>query len=143
MAFVEWQSTMSVGVLAIDQQHTHLLEIMSNLHEVMARGGKPAEVSTVLEEVISYARQHFAYEEQLLERSGFPDLEDHKKKHKAMFTEVELYLERSKQGSTTVSFQLMTFLKGWVVKHIMQTDKAYSAHLAKAPSGMGMLISRR
>lgn len=133
---------MSVGVLAIDQQHTHLLKIINNLHEVMARGGKAAEVSAVLEDVISYARQHFTYEEQMLERSGFPDLDDHKKKHKAMFTEVELYLERSKLGSATVSLQLMTFLKGWIVKHIMQTDKGYSSHLAKAPVGGALMNSR-
>jgi hemerythrin-like metal-binding protein len=134
MAFIDWTPDLSVGVAAIDKQHTKLIHIINTLHEVMLRGGTPVEVAHVLKEVVSYAKEHFGYEERMLERAGYPALAEHRAKHQAMFVEIEVYVERVRQGSNSISIQLMSFLKNWLVKHIKQTDKAYSAHVIAARS---------
>ena len=137
MPFLEWTPELSVGVTDIDEQHAQLLKLTNDLHDQIDQHAAAVDASAVLEQVLDYTRYHFHFEEQLMERSGYPGLAEHRKKHRALFLETEIYLERANFGSTTVAQQTMSFLQNWIVKHIMQSDKAYSqcavTSLAAAP----------
>ncbi|MBI4889885.1 MAG: bacteriohemerythrin [Acidobacteria bacterium] len=129
MSFIEWRSEFSVGVQEIDTQHRRLLDIINQMHEAMKMGGKAGAVTEVINDLIGYTRYHFAYEEKLLEGTGYPELEEHRRKHRAMVAQVEAFRSQAKTGSAAVSLKLMGFLKDWLTRHILETDKRYSAHL--------------
>jgi hemerythrin-like metal-binding protein len=129
MAFMDWQAAYSVGVLSIDEQHRGLLDIINRLHGVMKRGGAVVELQGVLGELVAYTRYHFSHEEQMMERCGYPELAEHKSKHSALVGQVEAFQRELVGGRATVSLQLMTFLKDWLSKHILETDMRYRSHM--------------
>jgi hemerythrin-like metal-binding protein len=130
MAFVTWKPEFSVRVPEIDTQHRRLLEIINSLHEAMHMGGKPAALQAVTDELVAYTRYHFGYEEQMLARAGYPALEEHKRKHRAIVDQVEGFASEVTSGKASVSLKLMSFLKDWLSRHIMETDQRYSSHVA-------------
>ncbi|MGA2329114.1 MAG: bacteriohemerythrin [Bryobacteraceae bacterium] len=130
MAFVEWKPAYSVGVPAIDEQHRGLLDIINRVHEMMKRGGVPPELKSAVQALVSYTRHHFAYEEQMLRSSGYPELDEHKRKHLAMAAQVEGFRLEVARGKTSAPLNLMGFLKDWFTEHILETDMRYSAHMA-------------
>ena len=134
MAFIKWTPELSVGIPDIDQQHRRLLEIMSRLHDVILDGGAPKDVSRALEEVVAYAQHHFSFEERMLGGSQYPFLEEHRRKHRAMFAEIEVYQERATDDPAALDLTLMNFLRGWILRHILHTDKRYTPYLT-APVG--------
>ena len=130
MAFVDWKPVYSVGVVEIDAQHRRLLDIINQLHDAMKMGGKPARLAEVVNELVGYTRYHFAYEEKMLESARYGELEEHRRKHRAMVAQVEAFREEATSGKATVSMKLMTFLKDWLTKHIMETDQRYASAVA-------------
>lgn len=132
MAFVEWKDEFSVGLDEVDAQHRQLLQIIDRMHDAMKMGGKPAAISAVVNELIGYTRYHFAFEERLMESAAYPGLEEHRRRHRAMVAQVETFREQALTGSAAVSLKLMAFLKDWLSRHILETDRRYAAHLRAA-----------
>ena len=130
MAFVNWKEEFSVRVPEIEIQHRRLLDIINKLHEAMHMGGKPEALKRVSDELVSYTRYHFGYEEQMLARAGYRGLEEHKRKHRAMVAQVEGFAAEITSGKASVSIKLMAFLKDWLSRHIMETDQQYATYLA-------------
>lgn len=129
MAFVNWKDEFSVRVPEIDTQHRRLLDIINKLHDSMRTGGKPDALKGVGDELVSYTRYHFNYEEQMLARAGYRGLEEHKRKHRAMVAQVEGFAAEISSGKASVSMKLMAFLKDWLTRHIMETDQHYASYL--------------
>jgi hemerythrin len=129
MAFVTWKDEYSVRVPEIDTQHQRLLTVINQLHEAMRMGGKPESLKAVTDELVSYTRYHFGYEEQMLARASYQGLEEHKRKHRAMVAQVEGFASEITSGKASVSLKLMSFLKEWLSRHIMETDQRYSGHM--------------
>lgn len=132
MAFMDWKEQFSVGILAIDEQHRRLLDIINRLHDAMKKGSDVASLDAVVRELISYTRYHFAFEEQMLERAAYPELEEHRRKHRAMVVQVERFRDEVASGKAMMPLKLMNFLKDWLSKHILQTDMRYGRHLAQS-----------
>jgi hemerythrin-like metal-binding protein len=130
MALVTWKEEYSVRVPEIDIQHRRLLDIINKLHEAMRMGGKPEALKSVSDDLVSYTRYHFGYEEKMLAQAGYAELEEHKRKHRAMVTQVEGFASEITSGRTSVPLRLKSFLKDWLTRHIMETDQRYSDHLA-------------
>jgi hemerythrin-like metal-binding protein len=68
-------------------------------------------------------------------RAAYDGLAAHKEKHAAMQREVKRLLAEASAGNVIVPLQLMAFLKSWLAKHIMGTDKAYVPTLKEAGIG--------
>lgn len=130
MTFISWKDDYSVRVPEIDTQHRRLLEVINRLHGAMLMGGKPDALQVVMDELVAYTRYHFGYEEQLMERAGYQGVEEHKRKHRAMVTQVEGFAAEITSGKASVSLKLMNFLKDWLTRHIMETDQQYSGCLS-------------
>ena len=140
MAFIEWKSEFSVGVLEIDEQHRKLLAIINHLHESMKAGNDSGELSRVVDELLNYTRFHFAFEEQLMERVGYPDAPEHRRRHQAMVARVVQFQADAANARALFSMKLMEFLKYWLSKHILETDMAYGDFIARqVPEGLGMV----
>ena len=61
---------------------------------------------------------------------GCPDLAAHKKEHVGLTDQVLEVQKKYKAGSTsTLSLEVLNFLKNWLIKHIQGTDKKYGPYL--------------
>lgn len=131
MAFLQWQDSYSVKVPELDQQHQRLVGMINRLHDALRAGGDPAVAKAVLDDLVAYTKYHFSAEERLMEQCGYPELEEHRRKHRAMEAQVMAFQEQAAGGGATVQLKLMNFLRDWLQKHILETDMRYSGHLSK------------
>ncbi len=124
-----WKETYSVHVAALDRQHQQLFSLIAELNDALAAGKGNAIVATILEQLVDYTVSHFAAEEKLMERYGFPGLEEHRCKHRALTEQVNGLIQDFKAGNVGVSVSLMLFLRSWLKDHILGTDQLYSNYL--------------
>ncbi|MEO5356308.1 MAG: bacteriohemerythrin [Nitrospirae bacterium YQR-1] len=129
MPLITWTDNLSVHVREFDDQHKKLIQIINDLFDaVTARKGKEA-LEPVLTELIEYTKYHFINEENLLAKHGYPYAAIHKQEHDDLTQKVMSFEAQFKAGRAMVDLLLMNFLKDWLTKHILGTDKKYSEFL--------------
>lgn len=135
MPFVDWTEEYSVGDQSIDSQHQKILEMINELYDAM-RGGNVAEVvPAILKRLETYCREHFFHEESMMLRTKYPDYLRHKAEH-IKLTEKALALANDfNKNGVIKSLALLNFLKEWIQRHIVSSDRQYSAHLQAAGIG--------
>ncbi|RUO37159.1 chemotaxis protein [Aliidiomarina taiwanensis] len=125
---IEWQPEFDVGVKEVNRQHQRLISIANELHRLSQRDDNDYGVKRVIAALANYTQTHFRYEELLLERHGYDDLEEHKRKHKALINDVLEFGRRVDRGEPVVD-ELLDFVKNWLIHHILKSDMAYRDHL--------------
>ncbi len=134
MPFFQWEDGYAIGVRIIDEQHKELVALLNGLYEAMHAGKGRDALGRVLTGLIRYTRLHFATEEQLMRANDYPDYERHKEKHEKMAAKV-LELKAAYEAETISSpVQISNFLKNWLARHILGTDKAFGDYLARKES---------
>lgn len=125
MPLIDWTDKMSVGVDEIDSQHKKLVDIINHLHDSLKTNTVREELKTIYMELIDYTKYHFSAEEKIMEEAGYEDLEAHKKQHKKFVNKLSRMKERCYLGKEEISVELSSFLSGWMIGHIMHSDKDY------------------
>jgi len=126
--FVEWSDVLSVGIEEIDAQHKVLVGLVNEMHEAIRLHHANEVVHGILNKLAEYTRIHFAVEESLMRILDYPDYEVHKAQHEELIRSVVDLQEKVASGKASVGFELMHFLKVWLTKHIIESDKEYGTH---------------
>ncbi len=129
MALINWNDNYSVKVYGIDAQHKKLVTIINELHDKMKEGKGKEVVGKLLSELVDYTVFHFSFEEKLLTNNNYPELKTHAKQHSDLIVQVKDFLKKLESGNSILALELMSFLKKWLVEHILDSDKKYSAFL--------------
>ena len=129
MSLLQWNESYSVHVTSFDQQHQTLFRSINELHEALRAGHGKDVVGKLLQRLIDYTASHFAAEEPVLERNGYPELATHRAAHKALVNQVLKFQKDFEAGSAGIAVELMQFLQKWLSEHIRNTDKKYGAFL--------------
>ena len=123
MPLFEWTNAVSVNNPEIDTQHKKLFGMVNNLHDAMSQGKGKEVLSTTLEELVTYTKTHFAYEEAKMQKEGYPGFVAHKAEHNQFTEKVVGLVEEYQNGRTGLSVEIALFLKDWLVNHIQVVDK--------------------
>lgn len=129
MAFIEWNSSYSVGVKKIDEEHAKLVQIINELHEAMSKGKGKDALNVIFDNLIEYTQTHFRDEEKLMQDSAYPDLEAHKLLHADLVRQVLELKAKAQSGAALVSVSVLNFLREWLTSHILNTDRRYQPHM--------------
>ena len=129
MAFFEWKNDYSVGIVKIDEQHKVLVGFLNELYDSMKAGKGKDTLDTVLKNLVEYTKTHFATEESLFKLYKYPDYVSHKQKHDKLAAYVLEIKQKFDSGQISNPIQITNFLKDWLSKHIMGTDKLYGPFL--------------
>jgi hemerythrin len=129
MAYLNWTPDLSVGIDRIDREHRKIVAFLNELYEAMQAGQGREALGKVLNELLLYTKTHFATEERCMAAHGYPDTEDHKRRHEKMAEKVKALHEQYREGSLTSPIQITNFLKDWLAKHIRETDRKYGPFL--------------
>ena len=124
MALLVWQAELDTGIDVIDQQHQRIVALINQLAEATGRDDQAA----VLEELVDYTLSHFAFEEELLEESGYTFGPAHKRVHDMFVRRVGEYRMRFQAGED-ITTELKGMLARWLFNHIRSDDKSYSKHV--------------
>jgi hemerythrin-like metal-binding protein len=123
--FFPWISSFETGITVIDAQHRKLVGMLNELFESINRGEGNNVVGKILDGMIDYTQTHFATEEKLFARFGYPDSEAHIREHEALRKQVFKLRVSLRSGRNLFAVQVAEFLKEWLRVHILQTDKKF------------------
>ncbi len=121
--YFKWTEELNTGIADIDEQHRRIADYINALHTAEQLGDR-REVGGVIEGLLGYTINHFSFEEQLLERSGYDYLRAHARVHELFGKRVAEYRGRFESGED-VTAELLVTLKVWLEKHIKEEDRAY------------------
>lgn len=117
----------STGITFIDDEHKELFRIIGEVHRVIVHDyvhDKYDEIVHLLEELKNYTKFHFGDEEEYMAAINYEGLEAQKKAHDAFVSRLEEmdleYIDDNQQKSLE---ELLEFLVGWLVNHILHMDK--------------------
>lgn len=131
MSLITWGPALAVGVKEIDDQHQKLIELVNQLNDAMRAGKGRDALNTVLTELVRYTVYHFGTEEKLMAQHKYELSVAHKAEHKKLIEDVSAFKAKFDAGNATISTELMTFLRDWLSKHILGTDKKFAQALNK------------
>ncbi len=116
----EWKEKYSVGNLNIDQQHKGIFEIANSLTEEMNEN----EIKIILMKLFKYTRVHFADEEEMMKKIGYPKLDEQRELHNELISKLSTL---SVKSFDTVQFVInfKKFVYGWITNHILLHDMDY------------------
>ncbi|MFY9326888.1 MAG: bacteriohemerythrin [Georgfuchsia sp.] len=129
-SLIQWSPKLSVGIAIIDQQHQELVRIINELYEAMTTGQGRNVLGDIFNRLVKYTADHFSTEERLMSQHSYPQAVDHKAKHADLVKTALDLQEKFKSGKLSISLDTMTFLKEWLSKHILVTDKVFGAFLS-------------
>ncbi|WP_319508714.1 bacteriohemerythrin [uncultured Methanolobus sp.] len=126
MALVTWSDKYSMQIKEIDDQHKVLVGMINELHDAMKQA-KSKEVSLeIINKMAEYTKFHFSTEEKYMKRFAYPDYAEHKLEHEKFVENVLKFKDDYEKGKAGVSYDILNFLKDWLVGHIQDTDKKYA-----------------
>jgi hemerythrin len=128
MPLMTWKEEYSVKINLIDQQHKKLIDLLNQMYDgLRAQKGKEV-LGNVLDELVRYTESHFQTEERLMQTHRYPGIESHKLEHHMLVKKVTDFQKELRSGSSSVSIEVMNFLRDWLNNHILGTDKQYVGH---------------
>ena len=123
MSFIKWVNDYSIGVDSIDNQHKRLVSMINQLQKSIPSGIVNQEMGLVLKSLVDYTKYHFAEEEKLMEQIHFSELERHRQLHIDLTAQVTGIIVGLKKGKELTVFELIEFLKNWLIDHIIKEDR--------------------
>lgn len=130
MTMLSWHDQYLIGDWTIDEQHKMLFKLINDFHTHWLEARDPKEIALLLNKLIQYCEHHFASEEAIMEKEGFPKLEQHLQDHdklaKTIFALNEEFVHRREMASSDVQ----KFCKHWLVDHIVNSDYEFRDYLA-------------
>ncbi|WP_031432806.1 bacteriohemerythrin [Methylomarinum vadi] len=125
MAIIIWNESYNLGIEEIDQQHRKLVNIINELNDGMEIDGNLRQIITLFDELIDYTHYHFTSEEQYMLLKGYDsqDFKTHQANHIAFLKKIRQEQGQCHSDPEKVSDELLDFLVGWMVNHILGEDK--------------------
>lgn len=134
-----WSDKLQLGVTAMDDEHKILIEKINNLVSVLEQYREDKNKTSLMKafnELASYTVEHFSDEERFMESIGYAQLSSHKKIHQNLLKQVHGFGEQMNRG-TVEDVKLISFLRNWLISHIMGIDMQYAAHYKEGSSTSG------
>jgi hemerythrin len=131
MELFTWSEALSVGNEFIDRDHQQLIALINTFHEAVSQQRDREAIETSLDRLIDYTRAHFAREEAAMQRIGYDDYPLHKQEHDVLIRDAVELKDIFTSGMAALSIKVSTFLKYWLLTHIMQTDRLLAQAIAR------------
>ena len=125
MSLIIWSEKYSVKNILIDNQHKKLIGFINDLHSAMKEGKAKNVLNKLLDDLVTYTKEHFRTEERMMQTAGYTNLYEHKSEHDKLTQKVIDLQQKYNEGKANLTFEIMTFLQTWLVNHIEKTDKKY------------------
>lgn len=121
-----WTEEYRVGVDAIDKDHQAIFALTNRASQEDLSFD---DQSRIVEELVDYTHYHFRREEAIMKACGYPDLEEHTRRHHKLEAYVsELAREWRDQNDAEAMIRLRGFLRNWWSGHILQVDRTIAAY---------------
>lgn len=130
---LKWTTALEIGHEIIDDQHKELFGAFDEFVDGCANGKGKETLLKLHEHLALYTKNHFQEEEALMQGSGYPDLESHRREHQRFQKDLaDLRGKISAEGATLMSLvQSNKVLVAWLVNHVQDTDQRFGHFINK------------
>ena len=129
MAVISWKACYEVGVGTFDDEHHVLVQVINDLYGALREKRGDEAIHGLLVVLVDYTKKHFAHEEQHMDKYKYPEVAEHKEQHVVLTDKIIDFQQQVSSGKTGLSPELMSFLRDWLLEHIVNTDKKFGAFL--------------
>lgn len=128
---MQWDQSLSIGVPQIDQQHQEWIDRLNAVTLATQAGQGQSRVVEALDFLVDYTEYHFESEERLMADERYPELDEHRQKHRELTrTLANLEQDFDEDGVTPALVQAIDTLVGnWLVQHIQEVDRRFGVFL--------------
>lgn len=137
MDVIQWQQDFEIGIVEIDQQHHHLVDVTNQFGKLLSQDKIDlTELENVFNELVSYTQYHFQTEEKLMASVHIDErhCRQHHEEHIGFLQGVSTLHQEVASGQAT-SRDLFDFLINWLVYHILGTDRCLGLQFAAINAG--------
>ena len=128
---VGWKPELSVKNDKIDSQHKRLFDLLDNFYKSFVKKEHEDKIGEILQELKKYTIYHFDTEERAFQKYSFPNINTHLQKHSEFRNKISELIKKYETDKTAITYELMSFIRKWLVEHIEFTDKADFDYLQK------------
>ncbi|MDE7267481.1 MAG: bacteriohemerythrin [Lachnospiraceae bacterium] len=115
------------GIQLVDAEHKELFGIVEKADRLVKSYNDLSgydNIVQILNELKDYTKEHFADEEEYMESIHYQGLDAQKRAHEAFIDKLEnINLDEIDDNPKEYLQELLEFLLGWLVNHILQSDK--------------------
>lgn len=127
MALFNWSDEYSVNVLAMDNHHKKLFDIMNQMHEAMKTGTDEEVLAQFITELVDYTKYHFGEEERMLEQVRYSGIDSQKRAHVAFVEKITEFQTEANNGMAIFAVPKVSKLGiDWLKEHIVVMDTKYT-----------------
>ena len=133
-----WRDSMSVNNDSIDHDHRYLVCYLNTVELALQNPKEKEVLITSLTQLYNYAYEHFMKEEIIQQKISYPDITSHRMEHKKLLEELMELKNKMKQEYNTEEIEkrydeIVSFLRHWLVDHVLNTDMLLKPYLCKHP----------
>ena len=125
----EWRDEYCIGNEAIDKQHQLFFAWLEEFDEAVTKGEGGEHLFVTIERLVAYARNHFAFEEQLMQKGKYEHFTRHRALHEAFKNDLAVMIKKHAKGALR-ALELSEFVGGWLRQHIMTEDQKFKDIIA-------------
>jgi len=117
-----WSREMETGNPILDFQHRELTATFNHLVASTGLLGPSLEQEQAFTQFMEHALAHFAVEDALMERVGYPQRRSHGKIHETLIAQAKDLARRIRSGEQGITQPVLDFLECWLVHHMQEED---------------------
>jgi hemerythrin len=124
---LQWSEILSVKVKVIDDQHKKFISIVNELFKSFYKMDSRDRLGKIIDQLISYASEHFATEEKYFDEFNYEFSAEHKQQHlelKTRILDIKNKFNKEEEGAID---ELLDYVEDWLVNHIQTHDMKYVA----------------
>jgi hemerythrin-like metal-binding protein len=126
---VEWNDTLSFGRLEIDEEHKCFIDLINRFNEAVTNRRELTDVVNTINDMVDFVDYHFTDEEELYDSVGYPDADEHKRKHAELRQLLAEILSHAKhEASEYVLIEAGLNIKEQIVDHLLNEDAKYAEY---------------
>ncbi|MET0109808.1 MAG: hemerythrin family protein [Candidatus Thiodiazotropha sp.] len=123
-----WSKKYELGIKEIDLQHQYFFNLINRLAEELEISNDLPYKKSLFNELGLYTHFHFVSEENLMHRSGYAGLQEHKKLHNKLIDGLNKNKLLFEEGHIE-AIQVIDFLELWFVSHTVKEDRKFAEYM--------------
>lgn len=132
MSFFKWNERYAFGFESIDSDHKVLVSLIDDLYSALSKGEGKNVIQGIVAKLVDYTKVHFKREEFYMQSINYTDTAQHIAQHEFFIQKVDSFMEKLDAGVSNISIEVITFLRDWLINHILNTDKKFVTELMKS-----------
>ncbi|MEG6612338.1 bacteriohemerythrin [Pseudoclostridium thermosuccinogenes] len=131
MAF-EWKDRYKLDIEEIDKQHRRLFDIGARVYDLAVLNDSYDhydEIMQLIGELLDYTEYHFTFEENLLEKYNYGELDKQKQEHEFYVRKIKSISSKDiDEDQKQATLEIVDFLSEWISSHILFSDRKYAVY---------------